>query len=156
MVSLSLGCMLACQKSPPQNGAVGQTQTTSAEAPFAPTARDLELTQRIEQEFDSDPALSPSARKVQVSTERGVVTLHGVVPSAEIAATMTFPAYPLVMDVPVMQRVPDAMYEFGLISKPYNITSMIAPDCSALYPDTMLRNCGNRYDTPYRPATPVE
>jgi hypothetical protein len=32
------------------------------------------------------------------------------------------------MGVPVIQRVPDAMYEFGLISKPYNITSMIQPE----------------------------
>jgi NitT/TauT family transport system substrate-binding protein len=53
---------------------------------------------------------------------------NGVAPSAEIAATMSFPTYPLVMDVPVMQRVPDAMYEFGLIGKRYNIAAMIAPE----------------------------
>jgi NitT/TauT family transport system substrate-binding protein len=53
---------------------------------------------------------------------------NGVVPSAEIAATMTLPTYPLIMDVPEMQRVPDAMYEFGLISEPYNITHMIEPE----------------------------
>jgi NitT/TauT family transport system substrate-binding protein len=47
------------------------------------------------------------------------------VPSAEIAATMTLDTYPLAMDVPVMQRVPDAMYEFGVITKPYDITKMI-------------------------------
>ena len=35
----------------------------------------------------------------------------------EIAATMTLDTYPLVMDVPVMQRVADAMYEFGVLSK---------------------------------------
>ena len=35
---------------------------------------------------------------------------------------MTLDTYPLAMDVPVMQRVADAMYEFGVISKPYNIT----------------------------------
>ena len=45
----------------------------------------------------------------------------------ELAATMTLDTYPLVMDVPVMQRVPDAMYEFGLIKKPYKITDMIQP-----------------------------
>ncbi len=28
---------------------------------------------------------------------------------------MTLDTYPLAMDVPVMQRVPDAMYEFGVI-----------------------------------------
>jgi NitT/TauT family transport system substrate-binding protein len=53
---------------------------------------------------------------------------NGVAPSAEIAATMSFPTYPLVMDVPVMQRVPDAMYEFGLIGKQYNIAEMIQPE----------------------------
>ena len=53
---------------------------------------------------------------------------NGVAPSAKLAATMTLPTYPLVMDVPQMQRVPDAMYEFGLIGKPYNITDMIQPE----------------------------
>jgi NitT/TauT family transport system substrate-binding protein len=48
-----------------------------------------------------------------------------VAPTAEIAATMTLDTYPLVMDVPVMQRVSDAMYQFGLISKPYSIDKMI-------------------------------
>ncbi len=48
-----------------------------------------------------------------------------VAPTAEIAATMTLDTYPLVMDVPVMQRVADAMYQFGLISKPYSIGKMI-------------------------------
>ena len=43
----------------------------------------------------------------------------------EIAATMTLNTYPLAMDVPVMQRVADAMYEFGVIDKPYSISKMI-------------------------------
>jgi len=51
-----------------------------------------------------------------------------VAPTAEIAATMTLDTYPLVMDVPVMQRVADAMYQFGLISKPYSIGKMIQPE----------------------------
>ena len=50
------------------------------------------------------------------------------VPTAEIGATMTLDTYPLVMDVPVMQRVADAMYEFGVITKPYDITQMIQPE----------------------------
>jgi NitT/TauT family transport system substrate-binding protein len=53
---------------------------------------------------------------------------NGVVPSALIASTMTLPTYPLVMDVPEMQRVPDAMYEFGLLGETYNITDMIQPE----------------------------
>jgi NitT/TauT family transport system substrate-binding protein len=47
------------------------------------------------------------------------------------AATMTLDTYPLQMDVPVMQRVSDAMFEFGLesgLTKPYQITSMIQPE----------------------------
>jgi NitT/TauT family transport system substrate-binding protein len=47
------------------------------------------------------------------------------------AATMTLDAYPLQMDVPDLQRVSDAMFEFGLepgLAKPYQITSMIQPE----------------------------
>ncbi len=46
----------------------------------------------------------------------------------ELAATMTLDTYPLAMDVPVMQRVADAMYEFGLVTRPYAITRMIQPE----------------------------
>jgi hypothetical protein len=53
---------------------------------------------------------------------------NGAAPNAEIAATMTLDTYPLVMDVPVMQRVADAMYEFGVIGKTYNIADMIQPE----------------------------
>jgi NitT/TauT family transport system substrate-binding protein len=48
-----------------------------------------------------------------------------------IAATMTIDSYPLTMDVPAMQRVSDAMYEFGLMpgfKQPYAITDMIQPE----------------------------
>lgn len=51
-----------------------------------------------------------------------------VAPTKDIAATMTLDTYPLVMDVPVMQRVADAMVEFGLIGKPYDLTQMIQPE----------------------------
>jgi NitT/TauT family transport system substrate-binding protein len=46
----------------------------------------------------------------------------------EVAATMTLDTYPLVMDVPVMQRVADAMYEFGVLKSPYKIADMIQPE----------------------------
>ena len=39
---------------------------------------------------------------------------HTRASTKEIAATMTLDTYPLVMDVPVMQRVADAMYQFGV------------------------------------------
>jgi NitT/TauT family transport system substrate-binding protein len=55
-----------------------------------------------------------------------------VAPTAEVAATMTINSYPLVMDVPQMQRVSDAMYEFGVISKPYNIANMIQPEAGEI------------------------
>jgi len=60
------------------------------------------------------------------AVEQALVAHTGV--SKEIAATMTLDTYPLVMDVPVMQRVADAMFEFGLIGKSFNITSMIQPE----------------------------
>jgi NitT/TauT family transport system substrate-binding protein len=61
------------------------------------------------------------------AVQQALVT-NKVAPTAEIAATMTIDTYPLVMDVPVMQRVSDAMYEFGVINKPYKITGMIQPE----------------------------
>lgn len=50
---------------------------------------------------------------------------------AGIAATMTLDTYPLVMDVPAMQRVPNAMFEFGVtpgLKQPFKITDMIQPE----------------------------
>jgi NitT/TauT family transport system substrate-binding protein len=51
--------------------------------------------------------------------------------SQVIASTMTINSYPLNMDVPTMQRVSDAMFEFGLMpgyQKPYRISEMIQPE----------------------------
>jgi NitT/TauT family transport system substrate-binding protein len=45
--------------------------------------------------------------------------------SALVAANMTLDTYPLAMNVPVMQRVPDAMYQFHVLGQRYNITDMI-------------------------------
>jgi NitT/TauT family transport system substrate-binding protein len=48
-----------------------------------------------------------------------------------IAATMTLDTYPLVMDVPVMQRIANAMFEFKVtpgLTQPYNISNMIQPE----------------------------
>jgi NitT/TauT family transport system substrate-binding protein len=44
------------------------------------------------------------------------------------ADVMTLDTYPLTMDVPRMQRVANAMLEFGIIKKPYNISNMIQPE----------------------------
>ena len=62
----------------------------------------------------------------RAAVEQALVTHTGV--TKQIAATMTLDTYPLVMDVPVMQRVADAMYEFGVTSKPYKIQNMIQPE----------------------------
>jgi NitT/TauT family transport system substrate-binding protein len=51
-----------------------------------------------------------------------------VAPTQEIAATMTLDTYPLAMDVPVMQRVSDAMYAIGVLNKRYDIAGMIQPE----------------------------
>jgi len=45
-----------------------------------------------------------------------------------VAANMTLDTYPLAMDVPVMQRVPDAMFQYGVLAQHYNITNMIEPE----------------------------
>jgi NitT/TauT family transport system substrate-binding protein len=60
------------------------------------------------------------------AVEKALVLNTGV--SKLIAANMTLDTYPLSMDVPVMQRVPDAMYQFGVLTQHYNITNMIEPE----------------------------
>lgn len=62
----------------------------------------------------------------RAAVEQALVAHTGV--TKQVAATMTLDTYPLVMDVPVMQRVTDAMYEFGVIKKEFNIASMIQPE----------------------------
>ena len=52
---------------------------------------------------------------------------HTQVPPV-IADSMTVNNYPLSMSVPAMQRVADAMYEFGVLSRPYAITNMVQPE----------------------------
>ena len=66
----------------------------------------------------------------RAAVEQALVAHTGV--TKEVAATMSIDTYPLVMNVPVMQRVSDAMYEFGVIGKPFKITSMIQPESGEL------------------------
>jgi NitT/TauT family transport system substrate-binding protein len=51
-----------------------------------------------------------------------------------LADVMTIDTYPLTMDVPRMQRVANAMLEFGVIKKPYNIINMIQPEPGMINP----------------------
>jgi NitT/TauT family transport system substrate-binding protein len=60
------------------------------------------------------------------AVEKALVLNTGV--SQLVAANMTLDSYPLAMDVPVMQRVPDAMYQFGVLTQHYDITDMIQPE----------------------------
>jgi NitT/TauT family transport system substrate-binding protein len=65
----------------------------------------------------------------RAAAEQALVLHTGI--SKVVASTMTLDTYPLVMDVPVMQRVPDAMFEFGVtpgLKKPYDIANMIQPE----------------------------
>ncbi len=51
--------------------------------------------------------------------------------SAVVADSMAFDSYPLAMDIPQLQRVPDEMFQFGLtdgLKAPYQIASMVAPE----------------------------
>ena len=60
------------------------------------------------------------------AVEKALVRNTGV--SQLIAANMTLDTYPLAMDIPVMQRVPDAMYQFGVLTEHYDISDMIQPE----------------------------
>jgi NitT/TauT family transport system substrate-binding protein len=48
-----------------------------------------------------------------------------------VADTMAIDSYPLELDVPQLQRVPDSMFQYGLtpgVKSPYQIINMIAPE----------------------------
>ena len=69
----------------------------------------------------------------RAATEKSLVTHTGV--SKLVAATMTLDTYPLVMNVPVMQRVANAMFEFGVtpgLKQPYDIADMIQPESNEI------------------------
>jgi NitT/TauT family transport system substrate-binding protein len=70
----------------------------------------------------------------RAAVEAGLVSKANLGPFAATplqAATMTLDSYPLTMDIPVMQRVSDAMFEFGLeptLKQPYQIINMVQPE----------------------------
>jgi NitT/TauT family transport system substrate-binding protein len=51
---------------------------------------------------------------------------NGQVP-AQIAAVMALDTYPIGIDATRLQRVANVMYQFGLLSKPYQVTNMLLP-----------------------------
>jgi NitT/TauT family transport system substrate-binding protein len=46
---------------------------------------------------------------------------------AQIAAVMALDTYPIGIDATRLQRVANVMYQFGLLSKPYQVTNMLLP-----------------------------
>jgi NitT/TauT family transport system substrate-binding protein len=70
----------------------------------------------------------------RAAVEAGLVSKQNLGPFAATplqASTMTIDTYPLAMDVPVLQRVSDAMFEFGLeptLKQPYQIVNMVQPE----------------------------
>jgi NitT/TauT family transport system substrate-binding protein len=46
---------------------------------------------------------------------------------AIIADVMAFNSYPIGVDQARLQRIPDVMYQFGILSKPFDISQMLAP-----------------------------
>jgi NitT/TauT family transport system substrate-binding protein len=70
--------------------------------------------------FDQGQQIADTNRS---EVEKALVKWTGVSPL--IAANMTLDTYPLVMDVPVMQRVPDAMFQYHVLGQRYSITDMI-------------------------------
>jgi NitT/TauT family transport system substrate-binding protein len=54
---------------------------------------------------------------------------NGQVP-ATIAAVMALDTYPIGVDQTRLQRVANVMFQFGLLSKPYNVSSMLLPSSS--------------------------
>ena len=65
----------------------------------------------------------------RTAVEQAMVRYTGI--GAVVADTMAIDSFPLEMDVPQLQRVPDSMFQFGLTpgaKAPYQIISMIAPE----------------------------
>jgi hypothetical protein len=64
------------------------------------------------------------------AVERAMEKYTGLPPL--IAATMSIDTYPLALDLPALQRVPDSMLELGVIDKPYKIDEMLAVSAPGL------------------------
>jgi NitT/TauT family transport system substrate-binding protein len=65
----------------------------------------------------------------RAAVEAAMEKYTGITPL--IADTMAIDSYPLEMDVPQLQRVPDTMFQYGLPSgarRPYQISDMIQPE----------------------------
>jgi NitT/TauT family transport system substrate-binding protein len=84
----------------------------------------LRAFQRGQQRADTDRG------QVESSLIKNTLLPNGTQPdqASQIASLMTLNSYPLIMDVPTMQRVSTSMFEFGLepgLKEPYDISKMI-------------------------------
>ena len=84
----------------------------------------LRALQRGQQKADTDRG------QVELSLVKNTLVPNKIkqAQASQIASLMTLNSYPLIMDVPTMQRVSDSMFEFGLekgLKAPYSITKMI-------------------------------
>ena len=84
----------------------------------------LRAFQRGQQKADIDRG------QVEASLIKNTMIPNGMKPdqAQQIAALMTLNSYPLIMDIPTLQRVSDSMFEFSLEQgqkQPYDITKMI-------------------------------
>jgi NitT/TauT family transport system substrate-binding protein len=87
----------------------------------------LHALQEGQQKADTDRSQVESSLVSHTLVPNGTPTAV----AKQIAALMTLDTYPLSMDVPTMQRVSNAMFEFGLepdLKAPYNILDMIQPE----------------------------
>jgi NitT/TauT family transport system substrate-binding protein len=65
----------------------------------------------------------------RAAVEAAMEKYTGITPL--VADTMAIDSYPLEMDVPQLQRVPDSMFQYGLplgAKSPYQIVNMIQPE----------------------------
>jgi NitT/TauT family transport system substrate-binding protein len=65
----------------------------------------------------------------RAAVEAAMEKYTGITPL--VADTMAIDSYPLEMDVPQLQRVPDSMFQYGLtpgVKSPYQIINMIQPE----------------------------
>jgi NitT/TauT family transport system substrate-binding protein len=67
----------------------------------------------------------------RAEVEKAFETIKGGAPDGQvpssIAAVMALNTYPIGIDQTRIQRVADVMYQFGLLTKPFNVSSMLMP-----------------------------
>jgi NitT/TauT family transport system substrate-binding protein len=81
----------------------------------------LRALQKGQQKADTDRGQVEKSLVANTLVPNGTLRPEAV----QIASLMTINSYPLIMDVTTMQRVPDSMFEFHIVSARFNIRKMI-------------------------------